>query len=74
MGFSEMFSYPVYRYKKPSGRSVLIRLVDMGFNGIFSDLHCNYTGSIDESGLRLVDTSFNGMFSKPLSRYTGSTG
>ena len=37
MGFSEMFSYPVYRYKKPSGRSVLIRLEDMGFNEFFSD-------------------------------------
>ena len=37
MGFSEMFSYPVYRYKTPSGRSVLIRLEDMGFNEFFSD-------------------------------------
>ena len=26
------------------GLKVLIRLVDMGFNSVFSDTHCRYTG------------------------------
>ena len=33
---------------------VLIRLMDMGFNGMFSDPHCRYTGG---SGFNQTDTS-----------------
>ena len=33
---------------------VLIRLVDMGFNVMFSDPHCRYTGSTGGSGYNLI--------------------
>ena len=33
---------------------VLNRLVDMGFNGMFSDLFSMYTGSTDGSGFKQI--------------------
>ena len=33
---------------------VLIRLVDMGFNGMFSDSYCRYTGPTGKSGFNQV--------------------
>ena len=54
---------------------VLIRLVDMGFNRMFSDLHHRYLGPrVDLVLIRLVDMSINTMFSDPLCRYTGPKG
>ena len=50
---------------------LLFRLVDMRFNGMFSNPHYRYTRSRSGSVLiRLVDMSFNGMFSNPHYRYT----
>ena len=54
---------------------VLIRLVDMGSKGRFSDLHCRYTGPTGGAGLiRLVDMGSKEMFSDPHCTYTGPTG
>ena len=54
---------------------VLIRLVDMGFNEMFSDPHCRYTGlHVDLVLIRLVDMDFSEMFSYPHCKNTGPTG
>ena len=53
---------------------VLIRLVAMGSKGMFSDLHCRYTGPTGGAGLiRLVDMGSKGRFSDRRCRYTGPT-
>ena len=45
---------------------VLIRLVDMSFNGMFSDLTAGIQGLLlDVVLIKLVDISFNEMFSDP---------
>ena len=50
---------------------VLIKLVDMSFNGMFSDPHCMYTGlQVDLFLIKLVDMSIKGMFSDLHSMYT----
>ena len=42
---------------------VLIRLVDMRFNGVFLDSQCRHMQPTSGSGLmRLVDMRFNGVF------------
>ena len=54
---------------------VLIRLVNMGFNRMFSNPHCRYTQAL-QVGLvliRLVNMGFNRMLSNHHCRYTGPT-
>ena len=53
---------------------MLIRLVDMGFSGMFSDPHYRYTEPTGESCVRLVDIGFSDMFSDPHYRYTEPSG
>ena len=53
----------------------LIRLVDMGFNGMFPDPLCRYTVlHVDLSLIRLMDMGFNGMFSYPHCGHTEPLG
>ena len=51
---------------------ILIRLVNMGFSGLFSDPYYRYIQSLkmDMILIRLVDMGFNGLFSDPHCRYT----
>ena len=55
---------------------VLIKLVDMSINGVFSYSHCRYTQGlqVDLVLIKLVDMSFNGVFLDSHCRYTGPTG
>ena len=45
MGCSQIFTVYIQGLQK---NLLLIRLENMGFNGMFSDLHCIYTGLTEE--------------------------
>ena len=71
MGCSQILTVDIKGLQK---NLLLIRLVNMGFNGMFSDLHCIYKGLTEEPFLiRLVNMGFNGMFSDTHCRYKGLT-
>ena len=51
MGCSQTFTVYIEDLQK---NLLLIRLVNMGFNGMFSDLHCIYRGLTEESAFNQI--------------------
>ena len=51
MGCSQIFTVYIQGLQK---NLLLIRLVNMGFNGMFSDLHCIYTGLTEEPAFNQI--------------------
>ena len=59
MGGSKIFTVYIQGLQK---YLLLIRLIDMGFNGMFSDPHCRYIGlTVGSVLIRFIDMGYNRM-------------